>query len=136
MDGRKRSYSNTAHKSSAELPAESRLRELCAWYEWADPPNLPVAGVLQDAADAVRVKALSTEAAQALIVAWQPFAGLDALVGKPPELVTVANTETELQRAIVADMGRMVAAEPHSTKRVYLARLTDEQIEKFQRGSQ
>ena len=51
--------------------------------------------MIDDAADAMRVRALSPAAAKVLIAAWQPFAGLEAQTGNSPELMTVANTEHE-----------------------------------------
>jgi hypothetical protein len=114
--------------------AEGELHELCCWYEWSEPPDLEAAGVLQDAADAVRVRALSPEVADALIAVWQPFAGLEAQVGKQPEMMAVAENEVEFQRGIVAHMRRLVGNEKHPAKRVHLVRLLEEQIRNFEGG--
>jgi len=113
---------------------ETELRELCAWYEWGHRPNVEVAGVLQDAADAMRVRALSPAAAKVLIAAWQPFAGLEAQTGDSPELMTVANTEHEVLRGILAHMRRMVTRETHPAKRVHLAKLLEKQIQILEGG--
>lgn len=117
---------NLSHKSIAEL--ETELRELCCWYEWSEPPRLHIACVLQDAADAVRVHALSVVAAEALIAAWQPFAGLEAHVGNPPAAYTVAHEEGELRKSIIGDIRRMVANESDPARRLRLASLLNQQI--------
>jgi hypothetical protein len=111
---------------------EDDLRGLCAWYEWGDQPEL--ARVLQDAADALCVRALSPEAADALIAVWQPFAGLEAQVGNQPKLMELAKSEDEMRRGVVADMRRMVGNETNPAARVRLTRLLDEQIRNFAWG--
>jgi len=114
---------------------ETELRELCAWYEWAEPPNLLVAGLLQDSADALRVRGLSVEAADSLIAVWQPFVGVEAQVGNMPELMAVGANEAKFQRGIVTHMRRMVAEEARPARRARLARLLENQIEHFGKGS-
>lgn len=110
---------------------ETKLREMCAYFEWSDPPNLEAAGVLQDAADAVKVGALSVEAAAALVAVWRPFVGVEAHVGNQPPEITVARTDAELERAIVADFRSMIACENHPAKRVHLTRFMQTQIQNF-----
>jgi hypothetical protein len=115
-------------------PQEAVLRELCAWFEWSAPPNLGVAGVLQGAADAVKVDALSVEAAAVLIAVWRPFVGVEAHVGNQPAKITVARTDTDLERAIVSDFRRMIAAETNPAKRVHMTQLMEKQIRNFAEG--
>jgi hypothetical protein len=115
--------------------AIDELRELCAWYEWSEPPDLAAASVLQAASDAVSASALSVEAADALIAVWQPFVGLEAHAGNRPPIYTVATSDEELQRAIVADLRSLIGHETSSAKCVHLARLMEKQIQSFLRGA-
>jgi len=107
------------------------LREFCVWYEWGEPPDLGAASVLQAACDAMSAGSLSFEAADALIAVWAPFAGLESHVGNEPPGFSVAESEHNLQRAIVGDLRRMIADENHPAKRVYLTTLLDTQIQRF-----
>lgn len=115
--------------------AIDELRELCAWYEWSEPPDLAAASVLQAASDAVSASALSVEAADALIAVWQPFVGLEAYVGNRPPSYTVATSEEELQRSIVADLRSLIARETNPARRVHLVGLMEKQIQNFVRGA-
>ena len=123
---------NSPQQAQLSRAQEDKLRSLCAWYEWGDQPE--VARALQDAADALRVRALSPEAAEALLAAWQPFAGVEAQVGNQPEMMAVAENEVEFQRGIIAHMRRLVAKETHPAKRVHLVRLLEEQFRNFEGG--
>jgi len=116
---------------------ETKFLELAAWYEWATPPQLEVACVLQDAADAVRCHALSYEAADALLAIWQPFAGLEAQVGKPPKLRLVEpepDGKLAMLRQAVVDLGQMVDAAKTPEERDRLKVLMREQIAIYQRA--
>lgn len=115
--------------------AIDELRQLCAWYEWSEPPDLGAASVLQAAADAVSAGALSVEAADALIAVWQPFVGLEAHAGNRPPSYTVATSEEELQRSIVADLRSLIARETNPARRVHLVGLMEKQIQNFVRGA-
>lgn len=115
---------------------ETKLRELCAWHEWGEPPDLEAADVLQAAADAVKCGALSVEAAEVLIAVWAPFAALEAHVGNEPPTFTVAATAEQLQRAVVADFRSIIARENNPAKRVHLTTLLDKQIHLFAEESQ
>jgi len=110
---------------------EIRARELVAHFEWSEPPNRAAADVLQAAADALKAGALSRKAAAMLIAVWQPFAGLEAHAGNEPPKIRIANTDEELQRAIVAHMRALVAYETNPAKRVHLTRLLEKQIAVF-----
>lgn len=45
----------------------SRLRIACVWFEWAEPPDRVAAGLLQDAADALRDGKIEMSTAAALL---------------------------------------------------------------------
>jgi hypothetical protein len=106
----------------------TRLRELCAWYEWSE---LEAADALQGVADAYQAGALSDEAATLFAGAWEPHTGVEANVGNVPPRPDVADPDAALQRHVVADMRAMVAREPNPAKRVYLTRLLRQQIRRF-----
>lgn len=108
-----------------------RLRELCAWYEWSEPPNMEAADALQGAADAYQMGALSDEAAALFADTWEPHTGVEANVGNPPPRPGVADDDAELQRHVVADMRAKVGREPNPGERVHLTRLLRQQIRRF-----
>lgn len=112
----------------------ARLRELCAWCEWSEPPNTAAADACQAAADALKNGALSVEAAALIARAWSPHAGIEALVGNEPPDYVVANHDDELQRSVIADMRALVAKKTNPSKRAYLTRLFEEQIRRFAEG--
>lgn len=108
-----------------EVVAE--LRELCAWYEWGNGPHYPViAETLQNAADAVRVHALSLEAAAVLIECWRPFVGREAAVGNLPPSVERKERIAVLRYA-VEDLTCMLEAAPAADK-PRMAKLLRKQI--------
>jgi hypothetical protein len=109
----------------------ARLRELCAWHEWSEPPNLAAADALQGAADALQAGALSIEAATLIATAWEPHVGAEANAGNVPPGYVIANADAELQRHIIADVRAMVARETTSAMRVYLTRLLQQQARRF-----
>jgi len=59
---------------------------------------------------------------------WQPFAPF-----QEPASVIVAETETELEDAILADIERMMFRERSSAKKEHLQRLVQEQIRRFRK---
>ncbi len=118
------------------MTVEERLRQLCAFFEWSEPPNLAAADALQAAADAVKVGALSADAAALLIAVWAPFVGVEAHAGNSPTAITIAETDADLECAIVADFRAMIAGETNPAKRVHLTRLMDKQIRNFAEGKQ
>ncbi len=113
---------------------EEKLRELGSWYEWSTPPNLVVASVLQDAADAVQVRALSAEAAIALIAAWQPFVGLEARVGNPPPAIQSENVELGVLKYAVKDLGKKLKEAKTPEDRRRLTKLLNRQIATYERA--
>jgi hypothetical protein len=115
---------------------EQKLRELAAWYEWSEPPNLVAAAVLQDAADAVRTRALSGKAADALIAVWQPFVGLEARVGNPPPTVRAEDVKLRMLRRAVDDLKRWLAEAPEDSGARFAELLAEqERILEGYRGS-
>lgn len=96
------------------------LRQLCAWYEWGTVPSYKVvAEVLQDAADALRVHALSPEAAEAMLAAWQPFVGREAAVGNLTAKMNAPDDDAVtvgVVRYAVEDLKRMLVAAPDADK--------------------
>lgn len=99
---------------------ETELRELCAWYEWCTVPSYKVvAEVLQDAADALCIRALSPEAAEALLAAWQAFVGREAAIGNLPAKMNAPDDDAVtvgVLRYAVEDLKRMLAAAPDADK--------------------
>ena len=118
-------------------PQEEQLRELCAWYEWAEPPNLRVAGVLQDAADAFRDGALSPEATEALIAVWKPFVGHEAAIGNPPKMVPLQDNTIGALKCAVKDLRRMLneASEDSKPRFAELLRQQASILEKHEKGA-
>ena len=97
----------------------AELRESCAWYEWGTVPSYQVvAEVLQDAADARQVQALSAEAVEALLSAWRPFVGYEAAVGNLPPKMNAPDDETVVGvlRYAVEDLKRMLVTAPDADK--------------------
>jgi hypothetical protein len=121
----------SAASSSRANSQETKLRELVAWFEWSEPPNLQAADVLQAAADAVKHGALSLEAAEVLIAVWAPFAALESHVGNEPSGFSATDSEHSSQRAIVAEFRSMIARQNNPAKRVYLTTLLGTQIQRF-----
>ena len=126
-------YAPSESRASSQ---ETKLRELVAWLEWSEPPNLQAADVLQAATEAVKHGALSLEAADVLIAVWAPFAALESHVGNEPLGFSVAESEHSLQRAIVSDSRSMIARQNNPAKRVYLTTLLDKQIQRFAEDTQ
>jgi hypothetical protein len=93
-----------------------------------------VASVLQDAADAVQVRALSAEAATALIAAWQPFVGLEAQVGNPPPDIEPENVELGVLRVAVKDLGESLKEAETPEDRRRLTKLLNRQIAIYERA--
>jgi hypothetical protein len=93
-----------------------------------------VASVLQDAADAVQVRALSAEAATALIAAWQPFVGLEAQVGNPPPDIEPENVELGVLRVAVKDLGKRLKEAETPEDRRRLTKLLNRQISIYERA--
>jgi hypothetical protein len=118
--------------SSASL--EQRLRELCCWYEWSEPPNMAAADVLQGAADALKHGELSAGAARLVLKAWHPSVGVEARAGNAPELVAVATTAEGLQRGILSHMRSLTARATTTEKRLHLMALLEEQARIFGSG--
>jgi hypothetical protein len=114
---------------------EQELRRLSAWYEWSDYPNPAAAQALQDAADALVCHALSLEAAKAIADAWQPHAGVEALVGNMPPVVAKPDDRLDAIRIAVRDLGQKLAAAKTSGRRAFLARLFNEQIAIYERAT-
>jgi hypothetical protein len=110
---------------------EEALRRLCFYYELGDKAD--AANALQEAADAVAHGALSADAADALVAVWQPFVGVEAQMGRHPQVYKVAHRETELQRAVVADIRRMITRTTDHAKRLHVTRLLKEQIQILER---
>ena len=108
---------------------------LAAWYEWAEPVNQRVAGILQDAADAVREKALSTEAAEALIAVWQPFVGLEARIANAPSTIQPESADSGALASAVKDLGRMLQEAKTPQGRRFLTKLLNQQITNYERGA-
>jgi len=80
---------------------QQQLRELCARYGWSVvPSDRVVAQVLQDAADAYQMHALSNAATVVLICVRQPFAGREAAVGNCPASVEQLERIASLQCAV------------------------------------
>lgn len=113
---------------------EIRAREVCAFYEWSDPPNLAMADTLQSVADALKSGALSVEAGAALLAVTEPFAGLESAIGNGPPAFEIAESDAEMQAAIVGDLRRWIARETNPAKRVHLTRLMEKQIRNFAEG--
>jgi hypothetical protein len=116
------------------MTLEQRLRELCCYYEWSEPPNMAAADTLQAAADAVKEGSLSLGAAELVIRAWHPSVGVEARAGNAPELVAVATTEEGFQRGILEHMRRLIARATTTEKRLHLMALLEEQARLFGRG--
>jgi hypothetical protein len=116
---------------------EAQLRELCACYEWAEPPNLPVAGVLQNATDAFPVGALSPEAAKALITVWKPFVGREAAIGNPPKMIALQDDTIGALMCAVKDLRRMLneASEDSKPRLAELLRQQASILEKHEKGT-
>ncbi len=124
-------YPSGARSSSATREARQAvvddLRELCAWYEWGSQPHYSViAEALQDAADAVRVHAMSLEAAAVLIHVWGHFVGREAAVGNALPSYE-QNERIAAIRYAVADLTKMLEAAPEAEK-PRLAKLLREQL--------
>jgi hypothetical protein len=117
---------------SARQRLEHQLRELVAFYEWSEPPNIAVADTLQAAADAVKHGELSIEAASMTVAVWRPFVGLDANAGTVPETYEIATDEETLQRRIIEDIRGMIARTTNTARRMHLARLMEKQIQNFE----
>ncbi len=83
--------------------------------------------MLQDAADAVRIRALSGEAADALIAVWQPFVGLEARVGKPPPTVRAEDVKLRMLRCAVDDLKRWLAEAPEDSRQRFAELLAEQE---------
>lgn len=109
--------------SARDLAGE--LRDLCS--RWSDSPA--VVDALQEAASAYEDGALSSEHAETLITIWEPFARLDNVAAR------VSSEDTDpgigLRSAIVADMRRMLAKETDPARKLHLARLLRDQVQRF-----
>lgn len=113
-------------------PLNQELRELCAWFEWGSQPHFPViAEVLQDAADAAQVCAMSLEAAAVLIQVWGHFVGREAAVGNPPPTYGEAE-RVEVLRYTAQDLLRMFDG-ADETDKPRLATLLREQNQTLKR---
>lgn len=124
-----RDYEIRAHGASCSDDERRRLagqlRELCCWYEWAEPPNLGVAGLLQDAAD--RIGTLDLVIVRAMLEMYRPLAWAE-----PP-----SSAESDRQAAIVSavkDLQRMLKAAPAEDK-LRLAALLRDQIAILEGGT-
>jgi hypothetical protein len=103
------------------------LRELCFWYELsAVPSHQVIAQTLQDAADALQCKALSPEAAQALITVWQPFVGREAAIGDPPTMMRMQDDTIGVLEYAVKDLGRLLDKATDDDKPRIAARLCEQ----------
>jgi hypothetical protein len=116
------------------MTLEHQLRELCAYYEWSEPPNMAAADALQAAADGVKEGSLSFPAAELVIAAWRPSVGVEARAGNAPELVAVATTQEGFQRGILSHMRRLTAKVTTTEKRLHLMALLEEQARIFGGG--
>jgi hypothetical protein len=113
------------------MELEHQLRELVAYCEWSEPPNVAAADALQAVADALRGGVISEAHARAVADVWEPFVGLEAALGKQPEVMMIADNEDDLRKAIIADLRAMVAKETTPARKLYLARLLNEQVQQF-----
>jgi len=80
---------------------EGQLRELVCWHEWSTPPNLGVAGLLQDAAD--RIGRLDPVIVRAMLDTYRPLAWAEPTASEEADrLAPIVSAVNDLHRMLQA----------------------------------
>ena len=100
-----REYEIRAHGASRRdgerRRLEGQLRELVCWHEWSTPPNLAIAGLLQEAAD--RIGTLDLVIVRAMLDTYRPLAWAEPAPDEGAErLAAIVTAVNELHRMLLA----------------------------------